>query len=212
MSIPPDRRARKRLVTRQSISDAATRLFMERGFDHVTVDEIAAAADVGRMTVFNHFPRKEDMFFDRDAEARDMLVETLRNRALGVAPVEALRLLAHQLAGAEAPYIRFTQESQRFMATVDGSAVLKARARAIRDEVGKVVAVALAESAKQAPDDPVAHLAASMFVATLTVALLEAHGVYRETGKSKPAQQAFLALVDRGTAGVQAALAGTAYA
>jgi AcrR family transcriptional regulator len=66
--MPSDRRSRKRLATRQGISNAATRLFFERGFDHVTVDEIAAAADVGRMTVFNHFPRKEDMFFDRDEE------------------------------------------------------------------------------------------------------------------------------------------------
>ena len=66
MSTPSDRRSRKRLVTREGISVAATRLFLERGFDNVTVDEIAAAADVGRMTVFNHFPRKEDMFFDRD--------------------------------------------------------------------------------------------------------------------------------------------------
>ncbi|TIV74470.1 MAG: TetR family transcriptional regulator, partial [Mesorhizobium sp.] len=64
MPEPSDRRARKRLATRKAISDTATRLFMERGFDHVTVDEIAEAADVGRMTVFNHFPRKEDMFFD----------------------------------------------------------------------------------------------------------------------------------------------------
>ncbi|MGI4954742.1 MAG: helix-turn-helix domain-containing protein, partial [Janthinobacterium lividum] len=49
MDTAPDRRTRKRLVTRQAISDAATRLFFERGFDRVTVDEIAEAADVGRM-------------------------------------------------------------------------------------------------------------------------------------------------------------------
>ena len=93
MSTPSDRRSRKRLATRQSISNAATRLIFERGFDHVTVDEIAAAADVGRMTVFNHFPRKEDMFFDRDEEVREILRETLRQRDPRVAPIEALRLL-----------------------------------------------------------------------------------------------------------------------
>src|ERR1700684_2117544 len=97
VSIPSDRRSRKRLATRQSISDAATLLFLERGFDRVTVDEIAEAADVGRMTVFNHFPRKEDMFFDRDEEGREILREALRKRDLGFPPTEAYRLLAHRL-------------------------------------------------------------------------------------------------------------------
>src|SRR5580700_2992271 len=97
MSIPSGRRSRKRLATRQSISNAATLLFIERGFDHVTVDEIAEAADVGRMTVFNHFPRKEDMFFDLDEEGRELLRETLRKRDPHVTPIEILRLHAHRL-------------------------------------------------------------------------------------------------------------------
>src|ERR1700721_2840635 len=80
LPMPSDRQSRKRLATRQGISNVATRLFLERGFDQVTVDEIAAAADVGRMTVFNHFRRKEDMFFDRDEEGREMLREALRQR------------------------------------------------------------------------------------------------------------------------------------
>src|SRR5271167_2178624 len=88
MSTPSDRRSRKRLATRQVISDTATHLFIERGFDQVTVDEIAAAADVGRMTVFNHFPRKEDMFFDLDEEGREILREALRQRDPCVAPTE----------------------------------------------------------------------------------------------------------------------------
>src|ERR1700735_2274195 len=105
MSIPSDLRSRKRLATRQGISDAATRLFVERGFDHVTVEEIAAAADVGRMTVFNHFPRKEDMFFDRDEEGREILRDALRHRDPRVAPIEALRLLAHRLVAGLSPVV-----------------------------------------------------------------------------------------------------------
>lgn len=58
------RRERKKLRTRQVISDLATELFIERGFDHVTVAEVAKAADVAVQTVFNHFPAKEDLFFD----------------------------------------------------------------------------------------------------------------------------------------------------
>ena len=143
MSMPSDRRSRKRLATRQGISNAATRLFIERGFDHVTVDEIAAAADVGRMTVFNHFPRKEDMFFDRDEEGREILREALRQRDPRVAPIETLRLLAHRLVAEQSPFVEFSAESQGFIETIEGSETLKARARAIRDELAQVVTVAL---------------------------------------------------------------------
>src|SRR5580700_1406793 len=118
MSIPSDRRSRKRLATREGISNAATLLFVEQGFDHVTVDEIAEAADVGRMTVFNHFPRKEDMFFDRDEEGREMLREALRQRDPGVAPIETLRLLARRLAAKQSPIVEFSVRSQRFIETI----------------------------------------------------------------------------------------------
>ena len=134
MSMPSDRRARKRLATRQSISDVATRLFLERGFDRVTVDEIAAAADVGRMTVFNYFPRKEDMFFDRDEEGRDLVRDALRRRDPRIAPVEALRLLAHRLIAERSPAVEFSARSQAFVAAIERSETLQARARAIRDE------------------------------------------------------------------------------
>jgi AcrR family transcriptional regulator len=211
MSIPPDRRSRKRLATRQTISDAATRLFMEHGFDHVTVDQIADAADVGRMTVFNHFPRKEDMFFDRDEEGRAVLRQALLERDAGLAPIEALRQLMHRLVAAGAPSIRFTAASQRFIATVEGSAALQARARAIRDELGHAIAQALAECVGQ-PVDDAARLAASMFVATLTVALIAAHRCYKEGQDAGAAGALFQALVDRGCSGVGAAVAGTPYA
>jgi len=73
----------------------------------VTVDQIAAAADVGRMTVFNHFPRKEDMFFDRDQEGREILREALRHRDPRIAPIETLRLLAHRLVAEQTPSSNF---------------------------------------------------------------------------------------------------------
>jgi AcrR family transcriptional regulator len=76
-----NRQTRKRLATRQKISDIATRLFFERGFDRVKIEEIAEAADVSRMTVFNHFPRKEDMFFDLDGEGRADLLDSVRTRS-----------------------------------------------------------------------------------------------------------------------------------
>jgi AcrR family transcriptional regulator len=212
MSTPSDLRSRKRLATRQAISNAATRLFLERGFDHVTVDEIAAAADVGRMTVFNHFPRKEDMFFDRDEEGREALRAALRERVAGVPPVETLRLLAHRMVAEQRPYLRFSADSQGFVETIEGSETLKARARAIRNEIWQMVAVELAAGAGRQPEDPDAQLAAGLLSATWTVALIQGHRVYRQTRDAEAARAAFLALVDQGTVGLNAALAGTPYA
>jgi AcrR family transcriptional regulator len=212
MSILSDRRSRKRLATRQGISDAATLLFLERGFDHVTVDEIAEAADVGRMTVFNHFPRKEDMFFDRDDEGRETLREALRQRDPRVAPIETLRLLAHRLVAEQSPYLEFSARSQRFIETIERSENLKTRARAIRDELAQVVMVALSECVGREPADPDAHLAAGLLLATWTVAFIQAHRTFRQSRDTEEARAAFLAIVDKGTNGLKAAMAGTPYA
>ena len=208
----PDRRTRKRLATRQLISDVATRLFIERGFDRVTVDEIAAGADVGRMTVFNHFPRKEDMFFDRDQEARDVVFDAVRTRDPRVAPVETLRRLAHEFVAGDHPYIRFFDKSRLFVETVAASEALKARARAIRDEIVRSLTQAMAESVGRSADDGDAHLAASLLLATWTVAFLEAHASFRRDGAAEAAKAQFLAILDRGSAGVEAAMRGTPYA
>jgi len=211
MRTVPDRRTRKRLATRLSISDAATRLFFERGFDAVTVDEIAEAADVGRMTVFNHFPSKEDMFFDLDEEGRETLREALRQRDSAISPIETLRLLAHRLVAEESRYVRFFPGSQRFVETIKRSEALKARARAIRDELAHVVTLALAECVGQEPGDPDACLAAGLLVATWTVAFVHAHRTFRQSADTEDAKAAFLALIDKGSIGLKAALGGTPY-
>jgi len=212
MSTPSDRRSRKRLAMRQGISNAATRLFFERGFDHVTVDEIAEAADVGRMTVFNHFPRKEDLFFDRDEEGREVVREALRRRDPRVTPIEMLRLLAHRLIAERTPYLDFSAMGQAFVETIEGSETLKARARAIRDELAHVVRVALSQSVGGDPADPDAHLAADLLLATWAVAFIRAHRTFRETQDAEAARAAFLAIIDKGTLGLKAAMAGTSYA
>jgi len=209
--MPSDRRLRKRLATRQAISNAATLLFIERGFDQVTVDEIAAAADVGRMTVFNHFPRKEDMFFDRDEEIREILCNALRQRDPHIAPVEALRLLAHRLVADRSPLVDFSVRSQRFIRAIDGSETLKARARAIRDEIAQAVTVALSDCAGREATDPDAHLAAGLLLATWTEAFIQAHRIFRQSQDTEKANAAFLAMVDKGSIGVKAAMAGTPY-
>jgi AcrR family transcriptional regulator len=208
----PSRQTRKRLATRQSISDAATRLFFERGFDKVTIDEIAEVADVSRMTVFNHFSRKEDMFFDLDDEARRAMLNAVEVRASTVSPVEALRLFVHRAVMEEHQYANLLEpESYQFMATIQASESLKARARAIRDELSDALAKALARCVKRPESDPAAVLAASLLVATWTVALNEAHRAYEQHKNVAQAKRAFCKLVDQGTRGVQTALVGTPY-
>lgn len=209
---PPDRRTRKRLATRQRISDAATRLFVERGFDEVTVEEIAEAADVARMTVFNHFSRKEDMFFDLDEEGREDLLAALRKRSAETSPIEALRLFAHSAFAQQRPYIRFFEAgSERFIETIRASDALKARARAIRDELADMLTIALAKAAGRQPDAD-ASLAASLLVATWQVAFLEAHRIFHQSRDIEKANTAFLAIVDQGTQGLKAAVEGSPYA
>src|ERR1700742_2318538 len=115
MNDKDNRRTRKRLATRQSISDTATRLFLEKGFDAVTIDDIAAAADVGRMTVFNHFPRKEDMFFDREEEIRTLAFEAIRGRGPGVSPIGAIRQLAHHLVTQDHEFVLLSEDTSWFV-------------------------------------------------------------------------------------------------
>jgi hypothetical protein len=79
----PGRREIKRQETRERIVDAATDLFAERGFDAVTVMEIARRAGVVEKTVFNHFPVKEGLVFDADPPMRAALLETVRRRPAG---------------------------------------------------------------------------------------------------------------------------------
>jgi AcrR family transcriptional regulator len=194
---------------RQGISDAAMRLFMERGFDQVTVDEIAAAADVGRKTVFNHFPRKEDLFFDRDDEVREILREAVRGRDTGVDPVEAYRLLAHRLVRERSPYVEFPSESLTFMEIIKGSETLKARARALQDELSQLVTETLAESAGRSPTDPDAYLAARLLLATFTTARIYAYQIFLQNRDAEQARVAFLSMIDKGSLSLKAVLDGT---
>jgi len=84
-------RERKKRRTRAEIADAAGVLFSRRGFEAVTVDEIARVAGVSKQTVFNYFPTKEDLFFSRAAEQREAMLAAVRDRPPGVSLVDAFR-------------------------------------------------------------------------------------------------------------------------
>src|ERR1700761_9771258 len=74
-------RDRKRRLTRQLISDAATALFASRGFDEVKVSEVARRVGVSEKTIYNYFPTKESMVLDSADEMVEGLAASLRERA-----------------------------------------------------------------------------------------------------------------------------------
>jgi len=84
-------REAKKERTRQEIADAAMRLFVKRGFDQVTVAEVAEAADVSEKTVFNYFPTKEDLFFDQVDEREARLLAVISGRRPGESIIATLR-------------------------------------------------------------------------------------------------------------------------
>jgi AcrR family transcriptional regulator len=87
----PGLRERKKEQTRQLIADTARRLFAERGFEAVTVAEVARAANVAEKTVFNYFPTKEELFYSRLEAFEEELLAAVRERAPGESILEAVR-------------------------------------------------------------------------------------------------------------------------
>jgi AcrR family transcriptional regulator len=82
-------RERKKQRTHDLIRETAVRLFMERGFEQVTVAEIARAADVSEATVFNYFPTKEDLVYGRMEAFEQELLDAVRNRPPGQSALAA---------------------------------------------------------------------------------------------------------------------------
>src|SRR5919109_2003688 len=82
-------RERKKQQTRELIAGTARRLFLERGFGAVTVAEVAREADVAEATVFNYFPRKEDLFYSRLEAFEEELLDAIRGRGPGENVLEA---------------------------------------------------------------------------------------------------------------------------
>ena len=73
-------RERKKALMRQLISDTATLMFLERGFDEVRVSEVAEACDVSEKTIYNYFPTKESLLLDREEESTERNSQGARSR------------------------------------------------------------------------------------------------------------------------------------
>ncbi|GAA4634738.1 TetR family transcriptional regulator [Actinoallomurus vinaceus] len=161
----------KKRRTRQEISNVATRMFIERGFDEVTIAEVAAAAGVAKMTVTNHFPRKEDLILDLHEEIVAAPARTVAERAAGESALAALRrgyfadLDRHDAA------IGFS--GPEFVRMITGSPALRARLREIHEQRENALAETLAAETGAGPDDIMPRAAAAQLTAVHRVLFQE---------------------------------------
>jgi AcrR family transcriptional regulator len=163
-------RERKKRQTRQLIFDAAHRLFGERGFESVTVAEIARAAEVSEVTVFNYFPTKEDLFFGGMQFFEEQLIEAVRNRARGESAASAFRRRVLEGAPALATKERYAS-IKRAAQAISASPALAVRERNIVRHYMLQLAGVLAEDTGAAADDvePLAAAASLMVVHRMLV-------------------------------------------
>jgi AcrR family transcriptional regulator len=159
-------RERKKRLMRQQLSDAATQMFMERGFDAFRVAEVAAACGVSEKTVFNYFPTKESLILDR----LEATMASLRTglAAPGISPVEAaLRILDDELGALTSwlaqqdDLVRASAVIQRFGTLIQATPSLRAHQSDMTDQFVAMAAEILAEQAEMSADDPEPQIAAT---------------------------------------------------
>jgi AcrR family transcriptional regulator len=146
-------RERKKLQTREAIAEAARRLFVERGFDAVSVVEVARAADVSEATVFNHFQRKEDLVYHRMEDFEGALLRTVRDRPAAEALVDAFGrfvLEPRGYLGSSDP--KAPSELAALTRVIADSPSLLAREREIYERYTKALAAVIAKERPAEPD------------------------------------------------------------
>src|SRR5215204_2262982 len=161
----PGLRERKKQETRDQIAKTARRLFMERGFDAVTVADVASEAEVSRKTVFNYFPTKEDLFYYRMEAFEARLLEAIRSRAPGesiVAPFARFLTDARGMLRADEPAAA-DQLAATARMIVESPALL-AREQQIYAGYAAALAELIAEETDAGPDDVVPRVAADAMI------------------------------------------------
>ena len=163
-------RERRKQETRQAISDIATVMFVERGFDDVTIAQVADAARVAKMTVTNYFPHKEDLVFDRAEAVERHLADVIAARAPGESMLAAIRRdYAEAVARAD---VTLGLSSPGFARMILSSPVLVSRVREMLDRREQALGDAIA--AETGTDNPQQRLAAALLASVHRVLAAEA--------------------------------------
>jgi AcrR family transcriptional regulator len=161
-------RERKKRQMRQQISDTATGMFLERGFDTVRVAEVAAACGVSEKTVYNYFPTKESLLFDREDDTAAAIARALGPGSDRVSPVEsAVRVIAEDVEQMYAAFAEHGTELRmmlRFAELVESTPSLRAAQQDMNERLVQRAAEALAARAGVDPAEPEPQIAASAIV------------------------------------------------
>ena len=160
----PGLRERKKQRTREAIAAAAMELFAERGFDAITVADVARAADVATATVFNYFPRKEDLVYNRLETFEDELLAAIRERAAGESVLDAFARFVSGRAreGAGRDLGERVATTARI---ITASPALLARERQVVARYADALAALIAEETGAAADDLRPRVAAGAMMA-----------------------------------------------
>ena len=152
------RRERKNAQTRTAIAEAARRLFLDRGYDQVSVKDIADAVDVSVPTLFKHVPDgKEALMFDDGVERREGLLTAVRDRAPGESVMAALR----EFMRGRGPFVAEpTPEFRRMVDLITNTSALRDYSRKLWIRCEDELAAAIAGEIDRAPDDVAARAAA----------------------------------------------------
>ena len=164
-------RERKKQRTREHIAATARRLFAERGFEAVTVAEIAREAEVAEKTVFNYFPTKEDLFYSRLESFEEELLGAIRDRAPGKTVVEAFRAFLLTRRGALARTAieersEAVEELRTVTRIVTESPALLAREQRVFERYTASLARLLAEETRAGAGDVEPHVVANALIGT----------------------------------------------
>jgi AcrR family transcriptional regulator len=146
---PVGRRERKKAQTRQAIADAALELFLDRGYDQVSMRDIADAADVSTATIFKHFPGKEALVFDQEEGVDARLIAAVRERDAGQGILDALR---QHVIDSWVPLAEHPQQ-QAFAHLVHSTPALRAYAERMWARHTDTLSVAIADELGVAHDN-----------------------------------------------------------
>lgn len=161
----PGLRERKKRRTRERIADVAWRSFVERGYDAVSVAEIAREAEVAEATVFNYFAAKEDLVYGQLGAFEQGLLATVRERPAGQSVADAFTEAIAQpgglLVSSDPGAMRAIADATR---VIEGSRALRARERELWDGYIGSLAELVAEERHLDPTDAEAWVVANALI------------------------------------------------